>query len=32
MAKNIIEKPPFIYEDNIFSSELFDMEYPVSVV
>ncbi len=27
MAKNIIEKPPFIYEDNIFSSELFDMEY-----
>ena len=27
MAKNIIEKPPFIYEDNRSSSEFFDMEY-----
>lgn len=27
MAKNIIEKPPFVYEDNMFSNELLDMEY-----
>lgn len=27
MAKSIIEKPPFVYEDNMFSNELFDMEY-----
>jgi len=27
MAKNIIEKPPFVYENNMFSSEFFDMEY-----
>jgi Fic family protein len=27
MAKNIIEKPPFVYEYSIFSNELFDMEY-----
>jgi len=27
MAKNIIEKPPFIFRDEILSQELFDVEY-----
>jgi len=27
MAKNIIEKPPFIFDDAVLSDELFDVEY-----
>ncbi len=27
MSKNIIEKPPFIFEDEYLSDELFDVEY-----
>ncbi len=27
MAKNIIEKPPFIFRDEVLSQELFDVEY-----
>jgi len=27
MAKNIIEKPPFIFDDEVLSNELFDVEY-----
>ncbi|MEA1953875.1 MAG: Fic family protein [Campylobacterota bacterium] len=27
MAKNIIEKPPFIFMDEVLSQELFDVEY-----
>jgi Fic family protein len=27
MAKNIIEKPPFVFNDELLSDELFDLEY-----